>query len=772
MAHITSRKHTVAAAPQLKNAALGLMIAALPAAALAQNTTPAAPAAAPKAEQQLAPVTVRGSSESDIKATTSASPKATAPLIDTPQTITVVKKELLDQQGAITLQDALRNTPGVTLLLGEGGNSNTKDNIFMRGFDTSGSIYSDGVRDLGGYVRDMFNIEQVEVVKGSSGSDYGRGAPSGSINTVSKAPRAENFQAGSAAVGTADQYRVTGDINQQIGANAAVRLNLMGQSMGVAGRDEVKNEGWGIAPSVAFGLGTPTRFTLSYLHAEQDNVPDGGVPTVGLDGYRNAAGVRASRVDPNNFYGSTSDYAKVQADQLTLLLEHDLGPRTTLRNTTRAGRSVLDQLVTGPSAVVSDGSGASAVFRLNPATWEASRSRQLRWQENIIITNQTNVNSVFNIGSMENTLSTGVEFIYEEQTTRGLTGAGVHRSPGATGSPNDSRTNLWNPRANDPVTGMNVSRTGVDSKGDTFTVALYAFDTLKITDRWQVNGGLRFDRFTTSNTNVGISGTPAVTTVTNISGSDTLLTWKAGVLFKPAANGSVYLSTATSQQPPGGSSFALSTATTGNGAINNPSMDPSKATTHELGTKWDLFGDKLALTAAIYNTEVTNDTSVDINGVATQYGKKTVKGVELGAVGYITNNWSVSTGLAHMKTDVEEGSAGQQGANLNWSPEWSFTAWTTYRLPFNITIGGGARYMDSTSRSVSNSVTSTTNMAYTEEYWVFDAYAAYAVNRNLTLQLNLYNLADERYIANLNNNGGRYTPGAGRSALLTANVKF
>lgn len=758
MAHITSRKHAVAAAPQLKNAALGLMIAALPAAALAQNTAPATPAAAPKAnEQQLAPVTVRGSSESDIKADTSASPKATAALVDTPQTITIIKKELLDQQGAITLQDALRNTPGVTMLLGEGGNSNTKDNIFMRGFDTSGSIYSDGVRDLGSYVRDMFNIEQVEVIKGSSGSEYGRGAPSGSINTVSKAPRAENFQAGTASIGTSDQYRVTGDINQQIGANAAVRLNLMGQSMGVAGRDEVKNDGWGFAPSIAFGLGSPTRLTLSYIHAEQDNVPDGGVPTVGLDGYYNAslaaAGIRPPKVDESNFYGSKSDYSQVQADQLTLLVEHDLAARTVLRNTTRAGRSVLDQVITGPSGTVS--------ATTPPSAWTATRSRQPRWQENIIITNQTNVNSTFNIGNMENTLSTGVEFIYEEQTTRGFaTGAAGTQAP----------ANLYNPNPNDPVTGMTMARNGADSKGDTFTIGLYAFDTLKLSERWQVNGGLRFDRYTTSNTSLAApTGTPPSQVVTNLSDSDTLLTWKAGVLFKPLPNGSVYFSTSTSQQPPGGSNFALSSAT---GNINNSAMDPSEATTYELGTKWDVLNDKLALTAAIYNTEVTNDLVQTDTGVPIQYGKKTVKGLELGAVGYITNNWSVSTGLAHMKTDVEEGTATQTGANLNWSPEWSFTAWTTYRLPFNITIGGGARYMDSVSRSVTNGSTATSNMAFTDEYWVFDAYAAYAVNRNLTLQLNLYNLADERYVASLNNNGNRYTPGAGRSALLTANVKF
>ncbi len=754
MAPIKSRKHSATTTPSFTSAALGLMIAALPAGVLAQSEV----AATPTDTRQLAPVKVRGTEISEIKAETASSPKFTQPLVDTPQTITVIRKELLEQQGAITLQDALRNTPGVTLLLGEGGNSNTKDNIFMRGFDTSGSIFSDGVRDLGGYVRDIFNIEQVEVVKGSSGSEYGRGAPSGSVNTVTKMPMAENFQAGTAAIGTDDQYRATGDINQTINDSTAFRLNVMGQSMGVAGRDEVENTGWGFAPSITFGLGTATRTSIAYIHAEQDNVPDGGVPTVGLSGWASGNISAPRAVDPSNYYGATSDYAKVEADQLTLRVEHDLGTQTTLRNTTRAGRSLLDQLLTAPSGVVT----AS-----DPADWEANRSRQPRWQENIIVTNQTNLSSTFDIGGMENTLSSGVEFIYEEQTTRTLTGAGTQTSAGASPA---NRTDLWNPSVGDPVLGRDVTRTGASSKGDTFTFAVYAFDTIKLTERWQLNGGLRLDQYTTRNTIISApTGGPATQTVTELKDSDLLLTWKAGVLFKPLPNGSIYLSTATSEQPPGGSNFALNAAPNN---INNPAMDPSEATTLELGTKWDLLDNRLALTAAIYDTEVTNDLVQNDTGIPVQYGKKSVQGVELGAVGNITENWSISAGLAHMKTDVEEGSATQSGADLNWSPEWSFTLWSTYRLPMDITVGGGARYMDSVSRSISNAVTATTNMAYTEDYWVFDAYAAYPVTSNLTLQLNVYNLTDEEYIANLNNNGNRYTPGVARSALLTANFKF
>ena len=213
----------------------------------------------------------------------SADPKFSRPVADTTRTMTVISEQVIKDQGATNLTDALKNVPGVgAFFAGENGNSTTGDAIYMRGADTSNSIYIDGIRDIGSVSRDTFNTEQVEVIKGPSGTDYGRSAPTGSINMISKQPRNDSGIDASASIGSAWFRRGTLDVNQVIGDTTAVRLNVMGEKTHDAGRDKVKNERYGVAPSVAFGLGTANRLYLNYLHVTQHNTPDGGIPTIGL----------------------------------------------------------------------------------------------------------------------------------------------------------------------------------------------------------------------------------------------------------------------------------------------------------------------------------------------------------------------------------------------------------------------------------------------------------------------------------------------------------
>ncbi|MGD9943679.1 MAG: catecholate siderophore receptor Fiu [Burkholderiaceae bacterium] len=758
------RRRADATAAQPRQTALAAaLVLAMSAPAIAQ--TQPAPGATPP-ERRLKEVAVEAAPES-YRAERVSSPKQTQPLVDTPQTISVIRQEMLQEQGATSLTEALRNTPGITLLLGEGGNSNAKDNIIMRGFDTTGSIFVDGVRDLGNFARDTFYIDQVEVVKGPAGADNGRGEPSGYINLSSKLPRAENFMAGSLSLGTGHARRATADLNRRFGETNAFRINLMKQDSGVAGRDHVQNDRWGVAPSVAFGLGTPTRITFDLLHMKQDNRPDGGVSTVGLPGYYNAAfngtttppGVNAGmvprEVDSSNYYGSLADFERVKADMFTARIEHDLAPGTTLRNTTRYGRA--EQFLALTSI------GGATVTAPDPADWTVSRSRHFKFQRNEILTNQTNVTSKFNTGALQHSLSAGLELIHEKQFTPTLANSVAGTLPAA---------NLYSPNVNDAFPPLDPQRTGATASGSTTTVALYAFDTLKITERFQVNGGVRWEKYKVDYTSLAApAGDPPTQTATQLSKSDSLMSWKIGALYKPAPNGSIYAAYSTSQLPPGGANFALSSAATN---INNPNLDPSKGKNIEVGTKWDLLDRRLSVAAALFRSEKTNDlTQTDpTTGDVIQYGKKRVQGVELSAVGQITPAWAISTGLARMKTEVEAGTATQTGASLNWSPKMTFTAWTTYKFPFGLTIGGGARYVDSVIRSVTNAPAATANMLNVPDYWVFDAMASYQVNRNLTLQLNIYNLADKHYIAALNNNGNRYIPGLGRSALLSAHLKF
>ena len=701
------------------------------------------------------------------------SPKFTQDLIDTPQTIAVVSKEVLKQQGATTLSQALRNTPGVTFLLGENGNTATGDSIFMRGFDTQGSIFVDGIRDLGSVSRDTFNTEQVEIAKGPAGPDYGRSAASGYVNLASKVPTAESFSTGSASYGTSSNGRITGDVNHRFeGSGTALRLNAMGQDGEVDGRDFIERRGWAFAPSLAFGLEGDTRSYFYLLHSEQDNIPDGGVTTLGLDGFYNPefdtgganAGVDPEPVDPENFYGFATDFEEVEGTMFTARFEHDFSDDVTIRNTSRYGKLRQFYVLTGVNALT--------VTDPNPDLWTVARTRHSKFQENTLLTNQTNITANLAQGSMQHAITGGIEFISEEQYNPTYVGLGAP-IPAA---------NVYNPSRSDVLPDYAPARNGVYTRGETQTFGAYVFDTLTFNENWQAIAGFRLDSYDTNfdsavlSTAVSHPTLPVGTLVpASLQTDDILFSYKAGVVFKPAENGSIYLSNAISQQPPGGANFALSSAANN---LNNPNLDPQKGTNLELGTKWDLRDRTLSLSAAIYSSANENELTPDPVDptLFIQAGKRTVKGVEVGIVGKITDSWDITAGVAKMDTEVEQGLANQNGLQIVWSPEFTFTSWTTYRTPIGLSIGGGARYVDSVIRPVSSNSAppppNATNMRTAPDYWVVDAMLGYEVTEKIQLQLNAYNLTGEEYVASLNNSGTRYSPGTPRSALLTVNFTF
>jgi catecholate siderophore receptor len=701
------------------------------------------------------------------------SPKFTQDLVNTPQTIAVVSKEVLQQQGATSLSQALRNTPGVTFLLGENGNTATGDSIFMRGFDTQGSIFIDGIRDLGSVTRDTFNTEQVEIAKGPAGPDYGRGAASGYVNMASKVPTTQSFTGGSASYGTAENARLTGDINHRFeGSGTALRLNVMGQDGDVDGRDFIERKGWAIAPSIAFGLEGDTRSYFYLLHSEQNNIPDGGVTTLGLDGFYNrdldpdpvvplppprAVGVVPEPVDTENFYGYKSDFEDITGTMFTARFEHDFSDSVTLRNSTRVGRLKQFYVLTGVNAVT--------IPSPNPATWTVARTRHSKFQENKLMTNQTNLTINLDTGSVGHAITTGVEFISEEQYAPTYVGLGTLVP-----------LNPYTPDIPDAPPNYAPVRNGVYSRGETQTIGAYAFDTLSIGEKWQVTGGFRVDQYDTDFEGATLVGTAPnqVLTPANLSVDDTLFSYKVGVLFKPAPNGSIYLSTATSQQPPGGSNFTLAAAGAGSNNANRVDLEPTEGSNLELGAKWEFNNGAFIVTGALFDSSNKNELIADpvTPNTFVQVGEREVKGLELGIVGKLTENWELTAGLAKMDTDITQGTATTQGAAINWSPELTFSSWTTYRLPFGLTLGGGARYVDTVARSVTNQPVDKANTPTAPEYWVVDAMLGYQVNDKVNIQLNGYNLADEEYIASLNNSGTRFIPGTPRSALLSVNFTF
>ncbi|WP_322102594.1 catecholate siderophore receptor Fiu [Paraburkholderia sp. J41] len=733
-----------------------------------------AQAATSIAETTLPAMHVNATASADpYKPETLASPKFTQSIKDTTQTVIVVPEQVMKDQQATTLTEALRNVPGAgTFYAGENGSTSTGDAIYMRGIDTSNSIYIDGIRDINTTYRDMFNTEQVEVIKGPSGSDYGRSAPSGSINLVTKQPGLKNSFDASLSGGTSNYARSTIDWNQKLNDTSAFRLNMMGHKADVAGRDQADNQRWGIAPSLAFGLNSPTTVYIDYMHVKQDNTPDGGVPTIGLPGYKAPGSAfsalnTAPKVDSHNYYGTASDHDDSTTDMATIRVEHKFGDNTVLRNTTR-WEEVKQNYMLSSFMLAATNLAAS-----NPAdlsTYTMTRTPNLRDSNNRIVTNQTNVTTTFNTGPVKHDVSAGFELTREEQTIYGHT------------TPTAPAVNIYAP--NSDVFLSNYGRNGANATGSTDTVAAYAFDTIDVGDRWQFNGGLRWDYYHsdyTSATACGGTGRNVVACPTGVaagtpvqtvdaSKSGNLIDWKLGALYRITRNGNVYFNYGVSQQPPGGSNFALASAGSGNSS-GRIDFAPERAKTAELGTKWELFGKRMLATAALFRTDITNEVQQLDDGTYGQTGKKRVQGIELSAAGQITPNWSVMAGYTLQDARVQAGTAVSQdgSALLTYTPRNAFSLWTTYQLPYGFTVGGGARYVSGLQRGTDGAVGTPD---HTDPYWVVDAMASYKATRNLSIQLNVYNLFDKSYVSSINKSGYRYFPGAPRTAVVTANLAF
>ena len=720
--------------------------------------------------------------EDGYKANTVSSAKYTQPLIDIPQTISVIKKDVLQDQVSTSLGQALRNTPGITLQMGENGNTSAGDAFQMRGFSTQTSTYVDGIRDLGAVSRDIFNLEQIEVVKGPSGSEAGRGAASGYINLVSKLPTLNNSHQVSASYNTAENGRLAADLNQAINDSTAIRLNVMGQQGGIEGRDYLENNSYAIAPAIAFGLDTDTRFYLYSQHVQQRNIPDGGIPSIGMKGYYykntddklsndfkdaiNKAVNNASPVDRENFYGHADDHEDVDANMITAKVESDLTDHLKLTNTTRFGQTEMKRVLTGVNSLV-----ISDITKPNdPNNWLVTRSRQGIDQKNSILANSTTLNLNLKTGVIEHDLVAGLELLQERQRSKTM-------SPQIPGQASPVVTaNLYHPDRNQVL--PNPMYNGGYSDGETNTAAAYLFDTLKFLEgRLQLNGGVRVDYYDTNFDALTVSTDSKTLAVTEketaLGAHDTLVSWKLGGLFKPTAKSSVYASYAKSLTPPGSANFNLSDE-----GINSSAAKPQETHHYEVGTKWDLLNDKLAVNAAAYYTENENQFTQDaITKESIQEGKTTVKGVELSAVGKITDAWNISAGVAHMKTEQEDQLSvnATTGAitktnNVRWSPEWTASLWTTYDYA-GFKVGLGARYVDEQKRVITDSTTPA-QMPSVPDYVVFDAMAGYTFNKQASVNLNVYNLADKEYISTLNNGGSRLVLGQPRSATLSLNYKF
>nr|WP_246013068.1 TonB-dependent siderophore receptor [Pigmentiphaga humi] len=744
-------------------AAIGGALAMMP--ALQAQAQSATSADAPHTSGQLAPITVRGDNDTPYKADSSASQKFTAPLVDTPKTVTVIPQEIIENTASTTLTEALRLTPGISFGAGEGGNP-LGDRPFIRGYDAQSSTYIDGMRDIGATVREVFNLEQIEVTKGPDGAYGGRGGAGGSINLITKAPKAERFTNASLGLGTDNYKRATVDSNWLLGDTMAFRLNAMAHDADVAGRDSVDVSRWGIAPSFIWGLNTPTRVTLSYSHVQTDDTPDSGIPF--MYGNKFPAGttqIRPVTVNMDNFYGLASDFYKTRSDVATARVEHDISSNLTVRNTLRYTSVDQRYIWTNPD----DSQGNVNDGRV----WRSAKSRTGGVHT---IANQTELFGKANLGGYEHSFNTGIEISREKSDTGSYTVDRTLPSPNNNGAATCAAgtgaasgyncTDLYNPNPNDPWAGSVVEGDRNNHfKATSFSV--YGFDTIKWTDKWLTNVGLRVDNYKTG----------LVSPTADVGRSDTLFNYQLGMIYKPAQNGSVYLSYGTSSTPANstlgqGSESQGLTPGRGGVGVNAQDMAPEKNRTLELGTKWNVLENRLALSGAIFRIDTTNARVTQPDGTYAMAGNRRINGFEVGASGNITKAWQVFGGYTFLDSEIRDqgrDTAAARGQEFPNTPKHTATLWTTYAINSDFSIGGGM--FISSKQYGSNSSSTTTVRRYIPGYTRFDAMAAYRINRNVSLQLNLLNLTDKRYFTTTYST--HYASvGAGRVAILNLNLKY
>lgn len=710
---------------------------------------------------QLDKITVHATAEKQesLKVDESANSKFVAPLLDTPKSVSVISKKLIEDTQVTTLADALRTVPGITLGAGEGGNPNG-DRPFIRGYNSESSMYVDGVRNASSQNRDMFAVEQVEVTKGSSSSMGGAGTVGGSINMISKVAKKGDALEGSVAAGTDNYQRITLDGNKDFGNGIAARVAVLGHKNEKPGQSNgAEYKRVGIAPSISFGLDTATRATASYYYLKSDDTPDSGVPYQ-YDAIKKATVGKPVNVKQGIYYGlQERDFQKQENHIGTLKLEHDLTENLTLSNTAVYSKSKNDYLWTQPD----DSKGNI----LNNQVWRRINSRIT---DTDIFTDQLALTGKFKTGSILHKFNIGAEYSDQESNKGSYATSYPGYKDTTTGGFNSNCANadawctsLTHPNSHDAWLGSHIANRDTTTT-TTKTTSVYALNNIEFTPQWLLDLGVRWDKFDTEQ----------VTNATNetIENNKDFFTYQAGLTFKPRENGAIYASYATSANPVGVD------AGDGSESIGKAYMDlkPEEARTIELGTKWDLLQDRLNLTAAIFRTEKQN-TRIQLDaGTYTNGGESKVDGVELTANGKITDKWDITAGYSYLDSEMtnpgpscnrqgvctpENPAKGKQLPNV---PENSATLWSTYRVLPQFTVGAGAFYADKVYGDAANT-------KWVSSYVRYDAMARYDVNKQVNVQLNVNNLSDKRYFTKAY--ASHYaTEADGRNAVLSLNFKY
>ena len=714
------------------------------------------------------------------------SPKATRPVRDTPQTVTIITAKTIEDQNLLTLRDQLSTVPGITFGAAEGG-SPPADSITFRGFSASTDITQDGVRDSAAYSRsDSFNLEQIEVLNGASSVQSGAGSVGGSINIVTKRPKRETEVLVTGGIGTHEYYRGTIDANLRANELIAVRLNAMVHRNDVPGRDVDKYERWGVAPSVKIGVEGPTSLTLQYLHQEDNNIPQYGVP------YYNGLIPGADR---SSYYGYRNvDRQDIVVDQATAIFEHELSEDWSVRNLAR-WQNITQLTVVGPPqgtyclANNTLPTGAACPANVPAGYYLIGGPRgNYRDSKNELMYDQVDFSGKFSTGPIEHTLVVGASALWEKYSFKG--GNALRNADGSVVFNPYPLINIANPNDVVPgpaipgvVYGSNVYTGPVNltvtarNHGEVENYAAYAFNTMKL-GKVELTAGLRYENFAAYNRNI-VTGALADTEAD-------LFSYRFGLAYKPVTAVTIYAAYGNSKTPSQSSVNGSCTESTST-VVGTCNTRPEGAKNYEIGVKAEVGAGVLLTASAFRNDRDSYRVPSNEPGIADQVldGHSRVDGIALSASGQITKAWSVTANYTYLDSEIIQsisdyclanpgvnGCATSDvvaGAELQNTPKHSGSIFTTYEFPFGLRIGYGATYQGSFAFNLPTATSAT--ILRSDDYLVHNAFVAFTFNDALTAQINVKNVTDELFYTRIRNNGWA-TPGDARSAVLTLNYRF
>lgn len=647
-----------------------------------------------------------------VKSTKSAT-KTDTPLRNIPQSISVVTDKQIKDQNMQGMADVVRYVPGVQMAQGEGH----RDAPILRGTISTADFYVDGMRDDVQYLRDLYNSERVEVLKGSSGMIFGRGGTGGLINRVTKQAGWQDRNEIGLSYGSWDKRRITTDVNKGINEQVAVRMNAMFEDSN-SYRDHVDVERWGINPTATFRFGDATTLEVGYEHFEDNRVVDRGVPS--FNG-------KPLKLKESTYIGNPdlSD-STAQVDALNARISHEFANGSTLVNQTRYADYEKFYGNVFPGAY------NNSTKTIGIAAYTSATDRK-----NLI--NQTDYTFSVDTFGIGHTVLTGMEL--SRQVTDNYRQSGVFASSNKSVGLDDTIYRL-------PISFANNGGSDANNRSVAETAALYVQDQIELNSQWEAIVGVRYDNFKVDLDNRNNN--------TELSSSDELFSPRAGLIYKPLDNLSLYTSYTIAHVPRAGEQLAGLT-------LGNRALDPEKFINKEIGAKWDIT-ERMAATLALYRLDRTNVAVADPNnpGQSILVDGQRVKGVELGLSGNLTDAWQITGGYAYQESEVLAGN--DKGNKIAQVPRNSISLWNRYDFNSQWGVGLGAVYQSDVFAGADNTVKM-------PSFTRVDAALYYTVNPQLKLQLNVENLFDEEYYTSAHSNTN-IVPGAPLAMGVSANVTF